>query len=153
MSPFGRAQDQRQDKQQELEQWRLAARTELGRLGALPLADLATEVMTRGFGPGAPGADDQAITVGQQNANAGPTAMDISYQFVPDDEYPGSAPEDTALRQQLARLVAEGLQQLEHASLVRCQLHTQMGSLDWTATRLGRAAIERGEVGQILRAR
>ena len=47
-------------------------------------------------------------------------------------------------------LVAEGLQQLEHASLVRCQ-RARSEDLNWTATRLGRTALDRGEVPQMLR--
>ena len=154
MSPFGRKEDQGQDKQERLAQWRLAAQAEFERLGSLPLIELAAEVMIKGFGPGAPGADDGGITVGQANMHAGPTAMHISFEFVPDRGFTFPAPteEDTALREQVAKLMAEGLQQLEHASLVRCQLHTEMGSLDWTATRMGRAALDRGEVPRTLQA-
>jgi hypothetical protein len=53
----------------------------------------------------------------------------------------------------MTMLVAEGLQELEHASLVRCQVHTAMGTFDWAATRRGRAALQRGAVEQIMRAR
>jgi hypothetical protein len=63
---------------------------------------------------------------------------------------PLPAADDYQLREQAIRLVAEGLQQLEHASLVRFQLHTSMGYLDWAATRRGRAALERGEVLSLL---
>ena len=150
MSPFGRKDDQGQGKQERLEEWRRAARTEFERLNSLPLIELAAEVMIKGFGPGAPGADDDAITSGQANINAGPTAMDIASEFAPYTGYAFLTPEDKALREQFAKLVAEGLQQLEHASLVRCQLHTSMGYLDWTATRIGRAALDKGEVPQIL---
>ena len=48
------------------------------------------------------------------------------------------------------KLAAEGLQELEHASLVRAQLHTNINYLDWTATRRGRAALASGDVQQIL---
>lgn len=50
---FGHDND---DKQQRTEQWRLAMQAELSRLSALPVEELATEVMIRGFGPGGPGA-------------------------------------------------------------------------------------------------
>ena len=50
---FGHDND---DKQQRTEQWRLAMQGELSRLSALPVEELATEVMVRGFGPGGPGA-------------------------------------------------------------------------------------------------
>ena len=51
------------------------------------------------------------------------------------------------------RLAAEGLQQVEHASLVRFQLHTSVGYPDWAATCRGRAALERGEVLSLLQGR
>jgi hypothetical protein len=72
---FGHDND---DKQQRTEQWRLAMQAELGRLSAMPMEELAIEVMIRGFGPGGPGADDDAISLGQANIGAGPTAGDIS---------------------------------------------------------------------------
>jgi hypothetical protein len=115
---------------------------------------MAAEVMTMGFGPGGPGADDDAITLGQASIGAGPTARDISFKFAPDRGFssPWPTPDDIRLRERVATLVAEGLQELEHASLVRCQMHTAMGYLDWVATRRGRAALERGEVQAILQA-
>lgn len=149
---FGHEND---DKQQRTEQWRLAMQAELSRLSALPVEELAVEVMIRGFGPGGPGADDAAISLGQANVGAGPTAGDISLRFVPDRgfAFPVPAPEDVQLRDLMTRLVAEGLQELEHASLVRCQVHTSMGTFDWAATRRGRAALERGTVEHIMRTR
>src|SRR5258708_540864 len=137
-----------EDKQYKLEQWQHAMRQEIARLDALPPADLAAEVMIRGFGPGGPGADDDAISVGRDNVNAGPTALKISFLFVPDRGFTFPVPTagEVKLRQQLARLVAEGLQQLEHASLVRCQMHSEMGIFDWTARGYGRAALQRGNV-------
>jgi hypothetical protein len=149
---FGHDND---DKQARTEQWRAAMQAETARLGALPLEELAIEVMIRGFGPGGPGADDNAISLGQANVGAGPTAGDISLQFVPDRgfSFPVPTPEDVQLRERITRLVAEGLQELEHASLVRCQLHTAMGAFDWAATRRGRAALERGAVEHIMRTR
>ena len=149
MSPFGHKDD---DKREMLAQWRVATQAEFERLNALPMMELATEVMIRGFGPGSPGADDDAITLGQANVNAGPTAQAISYAFAPERAFtfPVPTPEDVELRDRIAKLVAEGLQELEHASLVRCQMHTAMGYLDWTATRRGRAALERSEVQRLL---
>jgi hypothetical protein len=149
---FGRKDD---DKQEKIEQWRFAMQAEFERLSALPLVELATQVMVRGFGPGGPGGDDAAVTLGQANVGADPTAEHITFEFVPDRgfTFPLPAPEDFKLRERLARLVSEGLQELEHASLVRFQMHTSMGSLDWAATRHGRAALEGGEVQSILQRR
>ena len=61
---FGHDND---DKQQRTEQWRLAMQAELGRLSVMPAEELAIEAMVRGFGPGGPGADDDAISLGQAN--------------------------------------------------------------------------------------
>jgi hypothetical protein len=149
---FGHNDD---DKQERTEQWRFAMQAELARLNALPVEELAIEVMIRGFGPGGPGADDAAISLGQANVGAGPTAGDISLRFVPDRgfTFPVPTPDDVQLRDLLTRLVAEGLQELEHASLVRCQVHTAMGTFDWAATRRGGAALDRGAVEHVMRAR
>ena len=110
------------DKREMLAQWRVATQAEFERLN------------------------------GQANVNAGPTAQAISYAFAPERAFtfPVPTPEDVELRDRIAKLVAEGLQELEHASLVRCQMHTAMGYLDWTATRRGRAALERSEVQRLL---
>jgi hypothetical protein len=149
MSPFGKKDD---DKQQRLDQWRQAVQTEFDRLSALAPPDLAIEVFTKGFGPGGPGADDSNVTVGQANISAGPTASDIVGVLVPDRgfTFPVPTPDDQQLIGRIERLVAEGLQQLEHASLVRAQMHTSMGSLDFATTRRGRTALERGDARNLL---
>lgn len=138
------------DTKQELaEQWRQTMRQELDRLADLAITDLAAEVMVKGFGPGGPAADDDAISLGQANVGAGPNAVDISAEFVPDGAFIPTD-DDMQLRVRIAKLVAEGLQELEHASLVRCQMHTSSGYFDWAATRRGRAALERNEVETLL---
>jgi hypothetical protein len=149
MSPFGRKDD---DKQQRLDQWRQAVQAEFDRLNTLAPSDLAVEVFTKGFGPGGPGADDSHVTVGQANINAGPTASDIAGMFVPDRgfTFPVPTSDDQQLIGRIERLVAEGLQELEHASLVRAQMHTSMGGLDFATTRRGRAALDRGDVRNLL---
>ncbi|HEX3841778.1 MAG TPA: hypothetical protein VHU85_13375 [Acidimicrobiales bacterium] len=121
-----------------------ALQAEVDRLDSLPLPELAAEVMAKGFGPGGQGADkDGTVTVGGPNINAGVTVAALAADFVP-----GAA--DEGLRVRRDRLVAEGFQALEHAALVRAQLHTAMGSLDYTVTRTGRAALESNSVAQIL---
>ncbi|MGH9096071.1 MAG: hypothetical protein ACRDWB_01460, partial [Acidimicrobiales bacterium] len=98
----------------------------------------------KGFGPAGQGADkDNTVTVGGPNINAGVTVGAIAPDFVPGDA-------DEELRIRRDRLVAEGMQALEHASLVRSQLHTAMGGLDYTATRLGRAVLESNSVAQVV---
>jgi hypothetical protein len=152
MSPFSHKADQGPDKQERLAQWRLAMRAEIERLSALPLTGLAAEVMVKGFGPGAPGAADPG-TLAEAVEGVAPTAGLISFEFAPDRgfSFPVPTPEDMTLRGQVTQLVAEGLQQLEHASLVRCQMHRQ-AEFGWAITRAGRAALGSGEVPQILKA-
>ncbi len=115
-------------------------------LDALPLHQLAVEVMSKGFGPGMPGAAD-TTTVGGPNADAGTTVADIATELAPGGSTDGAGDQ---LRLRLYRLIAEGLQQLEHAALIRAQMHTEMGSLDYAITRLGRTALERGAVDRVL---
>src|ERR1035441_6971724 len=151
MSPFGHKD---QEKQEKNDQWRLALQVEFDRLNSLQLPQLAAEVMRRGFGPGGPGADDEDVTVGQQNINAGPTAARIAGEFEPSRGFTFPLPlaEDMKLQESIARLVCEGLQELEHASLVRAQMHTASGGMDYATPRRGRAALECGEVEGILAA-
>lgn len=121
---------------------------EIERLDALPLPALAAEVMARGFGPGAPGADeDGTVTIGGPNISAGVTVRRVASEFEPEGS--GGHLNDS-LQLALDRLVAEGLQTLEHAGLVRTQMHTSMGSLDYALTRVGRTALARGEVERAL---
>jgi hypothetical protein len=159
MSPFGHRHEgeQEQDKLSQLRQWQAAVEAEFERLNALSLTDLAAEVMIKGFGPGGQDRDDDAITVGQQNRGAGPTVTEISSYLQPErgfDWIPNSQEFELVelTLDRITKIVAEGLQELEHASLVRCQLHTEMGYLDWAVTRRGRAALERGDVASVLQA-
>jgi hypothetical protein len=147
-------QEQEEQEQEKAAQWRQAAQAEYQRLYALPLPDLAAEIMQKAFGPGGPGYDDDTITVDGLRGSEGPTVSEITGLFVP---Y-GSpikisllVPEGFFLRDQITKLVAEGLQQLEHVALVRCQIHSEGSSgFDWAATRRGRAALDRGQVQAIL---
>lgn len=137
MSPlFGRNDDNHADK--------AARQVEVDRLDSRPLPELAAEVMGKAFGPGGQGeAKDNTVTVGGPNITAGVTVGAIAEDFVPGDA-------DEELRIRRDRLVAEGIQALEHASLVRGQLHTAMGGLDYTVTRLGRAALERNSAAPVV---
>lgn len=120
-----------------------AQEAEIDRLDSLPIPQLASEVMTKGFGPGGPGEDAQnTVTVGGMSINSGPSVGQIADTLVP------RCP--AALELRLARITAEGVQALEHASLVRTQMHSSSGSLDYATTRLGRAALEHSAVDRIL---
>lgn len=113
------------------------------RLASLTLAELAAEVMTMAFASGGSAEDDASITVGGPNIGSGPDPYTIA-----DDLAPGRTPD--GLREQLARVVAEGLQVLEHAGLIRPQMHTSSGSIDFACTRKGRAALAAGNVESLL---
>lgn len=118
---------------------------EVQRLDTLSLSDLAAEVMHRGFGPGGPGEDpDERVTVGGANIASGVEIGEIAATFNDDRR------SDEEFRLRLERLVAEGVQVLEHARLVRTQMHTSQGGLDYVLTRRGRAAIRNATVKEIL---
>jgi hypothetical protein len=148
-------QEEQMARQQALWKWRNAMQAVYERLSVMPLPDLAAEVMAVAFGPGGPGYNDQAITVAHDNAYTGPTERQISELFAPDFNWgwEEQGPDDRNFREQIVKLVAEGLQVLEHASLVRCQIHHNMGTFDWAATRYGRAMLDQGQVQAVLRGR
>jgi hypothetical protein len=151
MSPFGRSKD---DQDDDAANPQLDA--EVARLQGLSLAQLAAEVMTKGFsaqydptgGPqDAPGiADaffprpdfklsDSTIHGEQRNAREQSTPGTPEYQLLV-----------------LADLVAEGVQVLEHAALV-CQktdFQGQVFNAGYITTRLGRTALERNAVDRVL---
>ena len=114
---------------------------EVERLGSLTLDQLAAEVMAKGFGPEGPGANSYTDIDDIAGAFAGP------YQG---RDY------DRAADGQLCEMVAEGVQVLEHACLVRPVFHGQGGDhsvhyeLGWGSTRLGRSALEQNAVEGVL---
>jgi hypothetical protein len=121
---------------------------EIERLDRLPLPTLAAEVMGKAFGPGAEWEDpEEEVTVGGPNEDAGATVEGVTAEMAPDGTTK-AVDERTRLRFQ--RLVAEGLQTLEHASLIRAQMHTAMGGFDYTPTRLGRKVLAAGAVAEVV---
>jgi hypothetical protein len=125
-------------------------KAEVDRLDALPMAQLATEVMLRGFGPGQHTHDPDAVTFGGGDGGSGPTVGGIANTYL---HLYLDRPIDGRLRERLLSLIAEGFQALEHASLVRPQLHTNAGSahiVDYAVTRLGLSAMQEGTVARIL---
>jgi len=125
-----------------------ALEAEIERLDQLPLPTLAAEVMSRAFGPGAEWEDpEEEVTVGGPNAGAGATVEMITTAMAPDGT---TKSVDDRTRLRLQRLVAEGAQALEHASLIRAQMHTAMGGFDYTPTRLGRTVLAAGAVAEVV---
>jgi hypothetical protein len=126
-----------------------AFRAEIARVSSLPLAQLAAEVMARGFGPDGPGGPGKPGTVEAPAVLPVPraTADRIAAEFTPAYR---SRSVPVQLKVSLGYLIAEGLQVLEHACLVRVQWHHDIGGLDYAATRLGRAALAQSGVERVL---
>ena len=123
-------------RNEETEAENAALREWVAQWSALPLADLAEQVMLAAFGPGGPGSE-------------GPTSVyEIGRAIDPSDSV--FAGDDEA-RQDLAILIAEGMQVLEHACLIRWTFSGgDHASMVWRATRLGKAAVAEGSVGRWL---
>ena len=119
-----------------------AFRAEVERLEALPMASLAAEVMAQGFGPDGylPGfvkREPYAVQVAH--------VRNIAAMFVPEGA------RNAALYKRLARLVGEGLQVLEHESLVWARSVAEGSGIGYAPTRRGQAALDAGTVEQALR--
>ena len=107
---------------------------ELDRLGQLSLTDLAAEIMSKGYGPGGPGADGET---GFQR---------IAQAFVP-----GFERADQQSIAALIRVIGEGVQVLEHASLVRFSFWAGTGGGPvYAVTRFGQHALAQNTVSRIL---
>jgi hypothetical protein len=125
-----------------------ALEAEIERLDQLPLPTLAAEVMSKAFGTGAAWEDpEEEVTVGGPGDGAGATVEEIATAMAPEGSTK-AVDERTLLR--LRRLVAEAVQALEHASLVRAQAHAAVGALDYTPTRLGRTVLAAGAVAEVV---
>ena len=125
-----------------------ALEAEIERLDQLPLPMLAAEVMGKAFGPGAEWEDpEEEVTVGGPNDSAGATVEMIATAMAPDGS---TRAVDDRARLRLRRLVAEAMQALEHASLIRAQMHSAMGGFDYTPTRLGRTVLAAGAVAEVV---
>jgi hypothetical protein len=121
---------------------------EIERLDQLPLSALAAEVMAKAFGPGAAWEDpEEEVTVGGPAARAGATVPGIATEMAPEGSTKG-ADERTWLR--LQRLVAEAVQALEQAALIRPQMHLAIEGLDYTPTRLGRTVLAARAVAEVV---
>lgn len=109
-------------------------RAEVERLGALPLPQLAQEVMARVYGPDGPGASGSA------------DYQETLKPFDPTDTgiFPGV---DKELQVPLEELVQEGMQQLTNSALVVVPLRGgDITRPRYRLTRAGRAALESGDV-------
>jgi hypothetical protein len=122
-------------KKEQRDARKAALEAEADRASSLPLAQLAAEVMTRAFRV----AEELGFEDGRY-----PGFGTLVGRFAP-----GTSHHDEKLFQRFSELVGEGLQVLEHASLVRGPVPTSGGD-GYAVTRLGRAALERGAVDRII---
>ncbi len=121
------------------------AAEEIARLEALTLPQLAAEVMEKGFGaegPGGPGKPGtiEAPSLSAERLRLNEVARAVTPALV--------ATNDAAEQLRIGNLVAEALQALELAALVR--VDWRGGTEDFKATRRGRSALSSGEVEQLV---
>ena len=124
-----------------------AMSAEIARLEGLTLSQLAAEVMTKGFGPDGPGGPGRPGTIEdlETNTYARVGATEIARLMTPAF---GARAVGGDLIRRLTNVVAEGLQVLENAALVRASWNG--GQPHYMATRLGRAVVSEGRVEQAL---
>jgi hypothetical protein len=121
-----------------------AFRAEVERLEALPMTQLAAEVMVKGFGPGGYLPD---FVRREPYAVAAAHVRNIAKML----ELEGAS--DADLYKRLSEVVGEGLQVLEHESLIWARSTAEGFGVGYAPTRRGRAALEAGAVEQALRGR
>ena len=113
---------------------------EVTRLEALALPQLATEIMTKAFKP-------------EYTPGAGMTGLgSIADYFLPDYGAPRAGDVTSPEEYALGDLLAEGVQLLEHARLVRPKFAYggSLAGFGWVTTRLGRRALASGNVQSIV---
>ena len=118
---------------------------EIERVGSLAPPSLAVEVMIKGFGPEGPGAPGRPGTIEEPLGAFRVGLEDIARQFAPTFGGRAVGPEQ---KKRLMNLIAEGLQILENAALVR--VSNRGGYEHYLATRRGRAAVEQHEIERII---
>jgi hypothetical protein len=110
-----------------------ALRAEVERLEALPMAQLAAEVMVKGFEQFGPYHSE--------------TAYSVAEKYAPEGSYPYGADRD-----RLYQVVGEAIQVLEHQSLIWVShVNESRHGVHYALTRRGRAALEDNAVEQALR--
>jgi hypothetical protein len=119
-----------------------ALRAEVERLAALPLPELAAEIMVKGYGPGGPGAESP------------PTLHELMKPYDPTGKGLIVMAIDRELGEQLFGLVEEAVQQLEHAGLLVQDSRglDHLESFRYRPTRAGRVALQSGDVAHRLQA-
>ena len=116
------------DKKEQREGRKAALEAEADRAGSLSLPQLAAELMTKAF----------------------TEVRHLGFEALVTRFAPGTSRQDGQVYERLWELVGDGLQVLEHASLVRGPEPLNGSGYGYTATRLGRAALEQGAVDRII---
>jgi hypothetical protein len=127
-----------------------ALQDEIQRIAALPLAQLAVEVMVKAFGPDGPGGPGQPGTLEDLDSA---TVQRLGLNEITRACSPAWAGHgvDPARQREFSYLIAEGLQLVENASLVR--VGWQGGQAHYMATRRGRTALAQNEIESALAGR
>ena len=123
-------------RKEERDAGKAALEAEADRASSLSLPQLAAEVLTKSFKL----TEDPLYLDGRY-----PPFGKLVDRFAPDTSH-----RDVKLLSRFYELVGEGLQVLEHASLVRGPVQSTGGPDGYAITRLGRAALERGAVDRII---
>src|SRR5260370_4647536 len=119
-----------------------AFRAEVERLEALPTGQVGGEVMVKGFGPGG---SRPALLQRESYAVATAHAHNVDDMFEPEGA------RDADLYERLSEVVGEGLQVLEHESLIWARSVAEGLGVGYAPTRQGRAALEADALEQTLR--
>jgi hypothetical protein len=119
-----------------------AFRAEVERLEALPMAQVAAGVMVKGFGPGGYLPD---FVQREPYAVATAHVRNVAEMFEPEGA------RDADLYERLSEVVGEGLQVLEHESLIWARSVAEGLGVGYAPTRRGRAALEADAVERTLR--
>jgi hypothetical protein len=124
--------------------------SEIQRIADLPLAQLAVEVMVKAFGPDGPGAPGRPGTLEDLGSS---TAERLGLDEIARTCSPAWTGHgvDAARARRFSYLIAEGLQLLENASLIR--VSWQDGQAHYLATRRGRSALAQNEIESALAGR
>jgi hypothetical protein len=115
-------------KNDEKEAENAAMKAEYARLEALPLEQLAEEILVRVYGDGGVGDDGGSVTLTQITAALNPATSVFGI--------------DEKVRSAFPPLVSEGVQVLEHARWIVGRFSGgDISSMGWALTRAGRAAL------------
>lgn len=156
MSPFGRNKNDNQGQESQPTDSNPQLDAEVARLQGLTLVQLASEVMSKGFsgdydptsdGRDVPGIADEFFA--RPDWTLRDSTVKAQVRKSQEQAQAGTAEHQLLV---LADIVAEGVQTLEHASLVRMKTNYdgQYFNSGYVATRLGQQALQQNGVDKVL---